>query len=105
MSLDTSRSELPAAHEARRRLQHARDARLIQLQALGEVGGPAHDDPLVSHQQEAIRRVLQQIDDAFDRVQDGTYGTCLGCARPVPPERLEILPYTPYCVACLRHSS
>ncbi|GGJ45365.1 TraR/DksA family transcriptional regulator [Streptomyces brasiliensis] len=104
MSLDTSRSELPTADEARRRLQHARDARLIQLRALGETG-PANDDPLVSHQKEAIRQVLQQIDEAFDRVEDGTYGTCLGCARPVPAERLEILPYTPFCVACQRHSS
>jgi RNA polymerase-binding transcription factor DksA len=88
-------------HEVRRRLEHARSTRLTQLQALDETGqGP--DDHLMSMQKSAIQRVLKEIDHAFARVEDGAYGTCLGCTEPVPAERLEILPYTPYCVACQR---
>ncbi|WP_419999840.1 TraR/DksA family transcriptional regulator [Streptomyces boninensis] len=90
----------PAAHaEIKRRLEHARSTRLAQLQALAESGqGP--DDHLLSSQQEAIQRVLDEIESAFARVENGTYGTCPGCSRPVPPERLEILPHTLHCVAC-----
>ena len=42
---------------------------------------------------------LRQIDDAFARVERGTYGTCLVCGKPIPDERLALMPDTPYCVA------
>lgn len=103
MSLDASRTAprpRPAAvHETRRRLEHARDSRMEQLRAL-DAGGHGADDQLVSVQRDAVQRVLTEIDEAFARVEAGTYGTCLGCSEPVPPERLEILPYTRYCVPC-----
>ncbi|CAM5702945.1 TraR/DksA family transcriptional regulator [Streptomyces fumanus] len=89
----------PAGPDVRLRLEHARDTRLAQLRALRETGQSA-DDHLMSAQAEAIQRVLKEIDAAFARVDDGSYGTCLGCAKPVPAERLEILPYTRYCVGC-----
>jgi RNA polymerase-binding transcription factor DksA len=91
------------AHEARQRLEHARSTRLTQRQALDEAERTA--DPLVSAQKAALERVLKEIDAALTRVDDGTYGTCLGCAKPVPAERLEILPYTRYCVACQRSAA
>ncbi|MFH8369646.1 TraR/DksA family transcriptional regulator [Streptomyces sp. NPDC018031] len=103
MTLDASRTEprpaRPTAHEARQRLEHARNTRLTQLQALGTTGQTA-DDHLMSAQRDAIKRVLVEIDEAFARIADATYGTCLGCAKPIPPERLEILPYTRFCVGC-----
>ncbi|MFK4147041.1 TraR/DksA C4-type zinc finger protein [Streptomyces sp. NPDC004065] len=108
MSLDAARTESrpgrPTAQEARRRLDHARGTRLVQLRALRETGQMA-DDHLMSAQREAIERVLKEIDEAFARIEDGTYGTCVGCARPVPAERLEILPYTRHCVPCLRREA
>ncbi|WP_030173709.1 TraR/DksA C4-type zinc finger protein [Streptomyces sp. NRRL S-813] len=105
MSLDAARTQSrpprPTAHEARQRLEHARGTRLVQLQALTATGQTA-DDHLMSAQREAIERVLKEIDEAFARIEDGTYGICRGCAKPVPAERLEILPYTSHCVGCLR---
>ncbi|MFF9810480.1 TraR/DksA C4-type zinc finger protein [Streptomyces coeruleorubidus] len=108
MSLDVTRAE-PHLHEARlhetrQRLEHARTSRLAQLQALDE-SGPSADDHLSLVQKTAMERVLREIEAAFSRIEDGTYGTCLGCAKPVPPERLEILPYTRYCVACQRRAA
>ncbi len=41
---------------------------------------------------------LAQIDDAFARLDDGTYGTCVDCGAPIPDERLALVPDTPYCV-------
>ncbi|WP_413804922.1 TraR/DksA family transcriptional regulator [Streptomyces sp. OE57] len=103
MPLDTAqtgpRPGRLTSHEARQRLEHARNSRLAQLRALDE-GVQSTDAHLVSAQTEAIQRVLTEIDEAFARVDDGAYGTCQGCAKPVPAERLEILPYTRYCVAC-----
>jgi RNA polymerase-binding transcription factor DksA len=41
---------------------------------------------------------LALIDAALARVETGAYGTCVVCGKPIPAERLEILPETPYCV-------
>ncbi|MFH9011760.1 TraR/DksA family transcriptional regulator [Streptomyces sp. NPDC017943] len=98
------RPERMTAQEVRRRLEHARSTRLTQLRALEETGHSV-DDHLTSMQRDAIRRVLEEIDGAFARVEDGRYGICLGCGDPVPAERLEILPYTPCCVACQRRAA
>ncbi|MFJ9942837.1 TraR/DksA family transcriptional regulator [Streptomyces erythrochromogenes] len=103
MPLDASqtgpRSGRLTSHDARRRLEHARSSRMAQLQALLGAGQSA-EGHLMSAQAEANRRVLKEIEEAFTRIEDGSYGTCLKCSRPVPAERLEILPYTRYCVAC-----
>lgn len=43
---------------------------------------------------------LTAIADAIDRVDDGTYGRCQRCARPVPGEWLARDPLVRYCRAC-----
>ncbi|MEV6180498.1 TraR/DksA C4-type zinc finger protein [Streptomyces sp. NPDC052015] len=103
MSLDVTRVE-PHPHEARQRLEHARSSRLAQLQAFRETGQTS-DDYLLSEQKTAMERTLKEIEEAFARIENGTYGTCLGCVKPIPGERLEILPYTRFCVACQRRAT
>ncbi|AIR96147.1 TraR/DksA C4-type zinc finger protein [Streptomyces glaucescens] len=103
MSLDVTRVE-PHPHEARQRLEHARRSRLAQLEALAGTGRTS-EDHLLSEQRTAMERTLGEIEEAFTRVENGTYGTCLGCAKPIPAERLEILPYTRFCVACQRRAT
>lgn len=44
--------------------------------------------------------MLDQAVEALDRIDNGTYGFCLECQREIPDERLQALPYTPYCVTC-----
>lgn len=41
---------------------------------------------------------LRQIDDAFDRLKQGSYGTCIDCGQAIPDDRLRLVPDTPYCV-------
>jgi len=37
---------------------------------------------------------------ALQRLDAGTFGRCVECGMEIPAERLEDLPYTPYCVDC-----
>ena len=37
---------------------------------------------------------------ALERIDKGTFGRCQECGKEIPRERLQALPYTPYCVAC-----
>lgn len=49
---------------------------------------------------EADRMVLNQVRDALKRIDNGTFGTCMDDGEPIEEERLEAMPWTPYC---LRH--
>ena len=49
---------------------------------------------------DAARLGLQQIDDAIERLDAGTYGICASCKNPIPVERLEARPFAELCVKC-----
>ena len=42
---------------------------------------------------------LAQVRTALARIDDGTYGTCEVCGRPIGDERLEVRPWAVRCVA------
>ena len=46
--------------------------------------------------------VLSAIESALKRIDEGTYGTCRRCGRPIAEERLEALPYAELCIDCKR---
>jgi DnaK suppressor protein len=48
------------------------------------------------------RNLLGQIDDALRRMDEGTYGDCIGCGLRIELERLEAIPYTTQCMDCRR---
>jgi DnaK suppressor protein len=42
---------------------------------------------------------LSQVRNALRRIEEGTYGECLDCGRPIEANRLEAVPWAPYCIA------
>lgn len=42
----------------------------------------------------------EQVRDALARLDEGTYGTCRNCGRPIGEERLEVRPHAAFCVDC-----
>ena len=46
------------------------------------------------------RDKLQAIQEALERVDDGTYGICESCESEIAPKRIEALPFTRLCVNC-----
>jgi DnaK suppressor protein len=46
------------------------------------------------------RRILSEIEDALERIDDGRYGMCEGDNVPIPKARLNAIPWARYCVAC-----
>jgi len=51
---------------------------------------------LASNQQ----KLLQQVNDALARIEDGTYGLCQMCGKPIPQARLEAIPEAELCLNC-----
>jgi DnaK suppressor protein len=41
-----------------------------------------------------------QIREAFDRIENGTFGRCENCDKPIPKERLDAIPYARWCTPC-----
>jgi DnaK suppressor protein len=44
--------------------------------------------------------LLTLVENALQRLEDGTYGLCQQCKEAIPPKRLEALPWAERCVHC-----
>lgn len=96
--LDQLKVELEAfLDEQRRRLQ--RNEELFRALAV--------DSSVNGTEREAARRgaeqayaFIQETNRALMHLSDGTYGSCVGCGRPIPFERLEAVPRTRTCISC-----
>ena len=44
--------------------------------------------------------MLAAIDAALERLDAGTYGTCVTCGKPIGEDRLEAIPYAAQCIEC-----
>jgi RNA polymerase-binding protein DksA len=49
---------------------------------------------------QTAERQLMQVNNALDRIEVGTYGTCANCGKPINPARLDALPFSMYCIDC-----
>ena len=46
-----------------------------------------------------VEAELKDIDDALGKLEQGTYGGCEACGKPIDPKRLEAKPWARFCVA------
>ena len=54
---------------------------------------------------DAARTELQQIKKALQRIENNEYGICQECGEQIPYERLEAVPFTPYCKNCVEENA
>jgi len=45
-------------------------------------------------------RLIYHIDEALERIKNGTYGLCLECGKSISVERLEAVPHARLCIEC-----
>jgi RNA polymerase-binding protein DksA len=65
---------------------------------IGDVATVTYDRELDYSLEENSETVLREIDAALQRIEDGTYGVCEVCGRPIEEERLEAIPWTRLCL-------
>ena len=96
----------------RRRLQHARQAVHHDGSLLEETGDLAigSGDHIADSATETYMReldegleenadhILVEIEAALGRIEDGSYGNCANCGKPIGTERLEAVPYATLCI-------
>ena len=80
----------------------------IKFDTLARMGRVAEDDQAQFLNDESVSlhlntldyAQLQLIEAALDRLDSGDYGVCLSCEEPIPPKRLQAVPWARYCVGC-----
>jgi len=45
-------------------------------------------------------QIIEEIDEALGRIEDGTYGECSRCGKPLDEERLKAMPTAKYDAEC-----
>jgi DnaK suppressor protein len=45
-----------------------------------------------------IRDLTEKIDRALERIDEGTYGLCERCGKPIEKARIKALPYATLCI-------
>lgn len=48
------------------------------------------------------RQILSEIDEALERIDNGTYGICLGTGKPITKARLRAKPWAKHCIEYAR---
>lgn len=94
-------------------IKHVEEAALEDVQKGGEISG--YHTHLADADEEGLDKeiaiaaneggILEAVEDALQRIEDGTYGVCEDCGESIPTERLDAIPYTPYCVRCAQKHS
>jgi DnaK suppressor protein len=77
-------------------LEEAARARQVQLDQLPDFA----DDLVLAAHRSSVDRILAEVRSALTRLASGNYGTCLGCMNQIPIDRLELRPWTAFCVRC-----
>lgn len=67
---------------------------------LADVSSDNYEQELTLELMENKGEVLSAIEDALNKIKNGTYGACESCQKRIKKARLEAIPYAQYCISC-----
>lgn len=70
------------------------------IQDIGDEAANIYNKQILLSLSENERLRLQEVDEALDRIGNGTYGICEECGGLIGLKRLEVRPIAIYCVPC-----
>ena len=50
--------------------------------------------------EENFREIMESIEEALRKLEEGTYGQCDRCHKQINAERLKAIPYATMCISC-----
>jgi DnaK suppressor protein len=71
---------------------------------MADLGTDNYEQELTLSLLENEDQTLEAIRGALGRIDQGTFGRCERCAKPISKERLNVLPFTSLCVDCARQA-
>src|SRR5947209_20313469 len=70
------------------------------IQDLADKAASAYSKELNFSLSDTERNLLMLIEEAFNRIREGTFATCTNCGNVIGEKRLAAVPWTPYCIDC-----
>ncbi len=67
---------------------------------MADIGTDNFEQEFTLSLMETEEGTLGAIEQALERIEDGSYGTCEECGATIPKARLNAIPYTPHCIRC-----
>jgi RNA polymerase-binding transcription factor DksA len=67
---------------------------------MAELGSGNFDQELTLSLLGSERDALEQIEEAIERIEEGSYGRCKTCGAIIRKSRLQAIPYVALCVRC-----
>lgn len=97
-----TRLEMSLAELEARLTNIARDLDTPADRDLAEQAIEIEDDEALEHQAALVTRQIASVRRALERIDDGTYGTCVRCGEDIAEERLKARPEAALCIDCAR---
>ena len=92
------------AQEVRRSMSAQKAAQVVARLDVpsdeGDLSQQHHEEWIFLNRNTIDMKLLREISDALQRIEQGTYGVCLECEEPISVKRLEAVPWARYCVTC-----
>lgn len=80
--------------------REGRDAVTLEAKDYGDMATESAGQEMNFAISDAGRKTLKDIEEALLRIQDGTYGNCERCQKPIDEARLEAVPQAAMCISC-----
>jgi DnaK suppressor protein len=66
----------------------------------GDLSQQHHEEWIFLNRNSIDMKLLREIADALQRIDQGTYGICMECEEAISSKRLDAVPWARYCVTC-----
>ena len=67
---------------------------------IGDMSSAAYSRDVLFNVSETQRQRIHDIDVALEQIEKGEYGICMGCGEEISPRRMEVRPFSRYCIEC-----
>jgi DnaK suppressor protein len=67
---------------------------------IGDMSANTYNRDVLLNLSENQRQKIRDIDAALDRLAQGEYGICARCGDDIAPRRMEVRPFSRYCIDC-----
>jgi len=71
---------------------------------MADLGSDSYEQEFTLELMDSERKIIIEIDQALQRIEDGEYGICEIGGEHIPKARLEAIPWAKYCVQCANNS-
>ena len=94
------RLRLEVMREVRNAVDTSREMGQNGVPDIGDMSANTYSRDVLLNLSENQRQKIRDIDAALERLAQGEYGICVRCGDEIAPRRMEVRPFSRYCIDC-----